>query len=139
MRTEPIILSRAQVLPRQSRPAADMRPGVVGPSTMRGQDAVVLSRAAVARSAQEPSRPAHQPTGPTYSKPLPASGSPIEAGAPTVSARTFGQSDLDAIQKSFGARVGDNAYSEEADANGDGVIDFRDYTHVLANWGRERA
>lgn len=52
---------------------------------------------------------------------------------------TFGQAHLDAVKKSFGAKQGDANYDAAADADGNGVIDFRDTTHILTNWGQARS
>lgn len=52
--------------------------------------------------------------------------------------RVYDQSVVDAIQASFGARVGDENYSLDADADGNGVVNFTDQTYVLSNWGRAR-
>lgn len=52
--------------------------------------------------------------------------------------RVYDQSVIDAIQASFGARVGDENYSLDADADGNGVVNFTDQTYVRANWGLAR-
>lgn len=70
-------------------------------------------------------------------------GKPTGAAEPQGQApetpSTFGQATLDAINAAFGARTGDDRFSANADANGDGVVNFSDQTHVLANWGVRRS
>lgn len=106
----------------------------------RPADAVVLTRA------EAQSRPAHaQPSQAPQSAAkdaapvAPLTAAPEAAAASRGTQATFGQSDLDAIRDSFGRRTGDEGFSEQADADGNGVIDFRDMTHVLANWGQTRS
>lgn len=69
-------------------------------------------------------------------------GQPVQSGesipAPDLTG-PFAQQHLDAVKERFGAKAGDENYLEDADANGDGVIDFNDITHVIANWGQPRA
>jgi len=50
----------------------------------------------------------------------------------------FGQEHVDAVTANFGAKAGEDRYTQDADANGDGVIDFGDITHILSNWGLPR-
>lgn len=50
----------------------------------------------------------------------------------------FAQAHIDAAKERFGAKVGEERYLQDADANGDGVIDFNDITHVITNWGQPR-
>jgi hypothetical protein len=52
--------------------------------------------------------------------------------------RVYDQSVIDAIQTAFGARLGDENYSLDADADGNGVVNFTDQTYVRANWGLAR-
>ncbi|HBS29108.1 MAG TPA: hypothetical protein DEB06_06575 [Phycisphaerales bacterium] len=59
----------------------------------------------------------------------PASGTPQ---APA----TYGKDFLALVQENLGAKAGDDRFSTASDANGDGVVDFDDITHVLANWGK---
>lgn len=51
-------------------------------------------------------------------------------------APAFGEAHLEAIRGAFGSVKGQEGYTEFADANGDGIVDFNDTTHVLANWGK---
>lgn len=111
-------------------------------------DFVVLSREAVAKA--KASQQTGQPSGiQPKAHALPNAGptkahathaQPIEAAATTSNepVRTFGASDLESIRETFGAKAGDERYRAGADADGNGVIDFQDYTRVLANWGKPR-
>lgn len=48
----------------------------------------------------------------------------------------FGQNHLDAVNEFFGKSFGDDGFLAQADANGDGTINFSDITHILSNWGK---
>ncbi|TVQ63410.1 MAG: hypothetical protein EA379_04010 [Phycisphaerales bacterium] len=48
-------------------------------------------------------------------------------------AQTFTQADLDAAIAAMGATTGQEHFNAKLDINGDGVIDFNDLTHILAN------
>ena len=43
--------------------------------------------------------------------------------------------DLSIVGRSYGARIGENAYKEEIDFNSDGIIDMRDLVLVGINYG----
>lgn len=60
----------------------------------------------------------------------------VPGSTPDSSPRTYGQQHIDAALKAFGATKGDSRYSAMADADGNGVVDFKDVTYVNANWGR---
>lgn len=128
--TNPTLLSRKQ--------AAGAKPESIAPRT-RGADTVVLSRAAFAQT-----RPPHaqnaQAAATVKSAPVgpPVAANPATAEAPQGTPRTFGQSTLELVREHFGARKEDDNFNFEADADGNGVIDFKDMTHVLANWGQTR-
>lgn len=68
-------------------------------------------------------------------------GKPVIGGEPLPApdlSGPFAQQHLDAVKERFGAKAGEERYLEDADANGDGVIDFNDITHVITNWGQPR-
>lgn len=48
----------------------------------------------------------------------------------------FGKKHLDAVNEFFGKSLGDEGFLAQADANGDGTINFSDITHILSNWGQ---
>jgi hypothetical protein len=104
----------------------------------RGSDVVILSREATAQharlSAQKPPAAVGKKTSPPPTAPAPAGDAPATQGTP----KTFGQADLDAIRDAFGARLGDSNYSQDADTDGNGIIDFKDMTQVLSNWGQTK-
>jgi len=68
----------------------------------------------------------------------PAPDRVTNAPFPTLSG-PFGQAHIDAAQRSFGAAQGDSNYSQSADANADGKINFSDITYILGHWGEPPA
>lgn len=120
------------------RPAAEGASPTFALARQRAGDTVILSRAAAQsrpQHAQDSQAPQNASKDATPPAPLSANPLPASRGAQA----TFGQSDLDAINGSFGRRSGEEGFSEQADADGNGIIDFRDMTHVLANWGQTRS
>jgi hypothetical protein len=128
--TNPTIVSRKQ--------AAGTRPESIAPRS-RGADTVILSRAALAQT-RPPNAQNAQAAASAKSAPVgpPISANPVTPEAPQGTPRTFGQSTLELVREHFGARKEDENYNFEADADGNGVIDFKDMTYVLANWGQTR-
>jgi len=61
-------------------------------------------------------------------------GKPVTGSsqAPAV----FNEDYLALVQANMGAKAGEDRFTSASDANGDGVVDFDDITHVLANWGK---
>lgn len=140
MQTDPIAsraLSTYTIAARSSKALPPSQP------ERAAKDAVVISREALAQSRTAPAQsvrksdPTSQPV--VREKVSNASTGPVQAKATSQpEIRTFGQQDLEAINKSFGARIGGDNYSAGADADGNGVVDFKDITHVLGNWGKPR-
>lgn len=60
----------------------------------------------------------------------------VPGSTPDSTPRSYGKQHIDAALKAFGATKGDSRYSALADADGNGLVDFRDVTYVNANWGR---
>jgi hypothetical protein len=147
-----------------SASATTVRRGAHPDTVLLSREAIAQEKAAfaqklAAKKAQDPPKnPAQTPPSPTDHggqiggglpaptvKPKPET--PVAASSQSVAPETtepsdapavFGQADLDSVRSSFGARTGDKNYSTQADADGNGVVDFRDLTHVLANWGQTR-
>lgn len=129
--TNPTLTTRKQM--------AGAKPESIAPRS-RGTDAVILSREALAQSRPQQAHIA-QPTMTLKSAPIgpPITANPASNNAPQGTPQTFGQNTLDLVRQHYGARKEDENYSAEADADGNGVIDFKDMTHVLANWGQTRS
>lgn len=147
MQTNPLSAIRPQIpltnhtiLSRQN--ATALSPGA-RPTRPESGDTVVLSRQALAQSQQsgaQSSPPAGKVKASIASGPVAPAAVPPSIAAETPAApRVFGQTDLDLIRDHFGLTAQDKGFSAEADADGNGVIDFRDLTHVLANWGQARS
>lgn len=146
--------------------ATTVRRPASGDTVLLSREAVAQEKAAfaqklAAKKAQEPTKnPAETPANPSNTdhgaqiggglpapsvKPKPAPApitAPTQSLAPETEApaapSVFGQTDLDLVNSTFGTRTGDKNFSSQADADGNGVVDFRDMTHVLANWGQAR-
>jgi hypothetical protein len=129
--TNPTLMTRKQ--------ASAVKPESIAPRS-RGTDAVILSREALAQTRPQKAQNA-QSAATAKSAPIgpPIAANPATADAPQGAPLTFGQSTLDLVREHFGARKEDENYNFEADADGNGVIDFKDMTHVLANWGQTRS
>ncbi len=107
-----------------------------GPASTGFAEFVVLKR-----SELQQLRPGAEPAQPAGSAPRPEpSGEPgrasDEAAAPApTDAKIYDQDDLDAIDAAWQSKRGEAGYNARADANDDGVVDFKDKTHVLRHWG----
>ncbi len=144
MQTNPLathrsLLQTANPALAAKRQAAAAKPEFTGPKARTG-DFVVLSRAALAQSrapaAQNaPNLQATEPTGKDAKPTAPLTPAAAPRGLPAA----YGQLDLDAIRQHFGTKTGDENFYSGADSDGNGVVDFRDMTHVLANWGQTRS
>ncbi|MBL8745579.1 MAG: hypothetical protein JNK58_04390 [Phycisphaerae bacterium] len=146
MKTNPLISNRMMFQNANPTIGPRRQPVTTQPEasvpTPRGNDVVILSRAAVAQGrppgAQDSQGVQAATKDSTPTATLSAAANPASSASRGTSA-TFGQSDLDAIREHFGSRAGDEGFNAQADADGNGVVDFGDMTHVLANWGQTRS
>lgn len=140
MQTNPLAGNRTLVNPLnsalRSRRAAAAESAVITQRPNAG-DSVILSREALAQSKPKPAQNTPvvaQSSKPAATTPALSASPPSQPSAP----RSFGQTDLDMIRDHFGAKQGDKNFNAEADADGNGTIDFRDMTHVLSHWGQTK-
>lgn len=137
MHTNPLASSRAvslqpsALIGGQRASAKDAAPTIQ--RRAGGVDSVVLSREALAARAASGFKQSANAL-PVAAKSTPAPNR-ISAG-PDVAPRTIGQQDLDLVRSLFGATKNEERFNNDADFDGNGIIDFKDVTHVLSRWGQ---
>lgn len=66
----------------------------------------------------------------------PAQPTPESASTPTT--RPLGEEDVQSLKNAFGATKGDRAFLSRLDLDANGVLNFKDLTRLLTQWGEAR-
>lgn len=131
-----VILSR-DALNRAKQPEA--QPAAKSNNTTTASIARAATPAAPAAPVIAPAAPAATPAAAPAAAPtapvLEETASPETTSSPE-SPRRYGTVDLEIVRSAFGAKKGDERYTADADLDGNGTVDFKDFTQVLSSWGQ---